>query len=212
MLAEALKAGLEQDAYAVDHVATATDALTALASHTYSCVVLDLTLPDGDGLTILTNLRRRGITTPTLIISARDALGGKVTGLDAGADDYLVKPFDLNELKARIRAVHRRGGGTAPLPTLVVGKLRLAPDTLQGWYDDQALDLSAKEFRILQTLAEARGRVVSREKLESALYSWGQEVESNAIEVHIHRIRKKTAKCLITTRRAAGYVLTEGDA
>ncbi len=209
MLAEAVKAGLEQDAYVVDAVSTGADAQLAVSTHQYDCVLLDLGLPDGDGINVLNMLRKAQNPIPVIIVSARDKLDSKITGLDAGADDYLVKPFDLRELKARIRSAYRRKGGEPPQTLITFGKLTLDCNSLQATYAGVQIDLSAKEFRILQRLAEQKGQLVTREQLENLMYGWGQEVESNAVEVHMHRIRKKTSKHLVINVRSAGYRLNE---
>lgn len=205
MLSEALTSGLERDGYAVDSVARLDDAIVAIDTEVYACILLDLGLPDGDGLTVLSHLRAKRATTPAIIMSARDQLDSKVIGLDAGADDYLVKPFDLHELKARIRAACRRGSQQPVQATLVWKQLELDVNTLEARYNGQDITLSSKEFRLLQRLVEAQGHIVSRDQLERVIYSWGQEIESNAIEVHLHRIRKKTARTLIESVRSVGY-------
>lgn len=206
MLGEATKAGLEQEAYAVDWVVQQEEALTALQTHQYGIILLDLGLPDGEGIEILRYLRGSGNSTPVLIITARDALTDRVAGLDSGADDYLVKPFDLDELFARIRAVNRRNNKLTD-NLLVCDMLKLDTASLKVWKEDTPIVLGPKEFRILQKLVENKGRIISKEQLEDTLYSWGHEVESNIIEVHIHRIRKKMGSELIKTIRGEGYVL-----
>ena len=207
MLGEACQMGLHQENYAVDWVRSMEDALHTIKTHSYDAILLDLRLPDGDGLQFLKILRNTKVISPVIIMTARSEVDAKITGLDLGADDYLVKPVDLHELCARIRAVLRRGQEDIPDNILFCSGLKLNISSLQGWYKDKDLDLGAKEFRILERLARQKGKVVSKDQLESMLYSWGHEVESNAIEVHIYRIRKKTDKSLIKTIRSGGYLI-----
>ena len=204
MFGDATKTGLEQEAYAVDWTQDEASSIAALETQSYDIVLLDLGLPDGSGLNVLKFLRKQEKHTPVIIMTARDALNDKVSGLDMGADDYLVKPFDLHELYARIRAVWRRLNGQS-ISLLSYGALTLDPSALEVCIGDNKYNLGPKEFRILQSLVEHNGRIVSKESLEDALYSWGHEVESNAIEVHIHRIRKKLGKDIIKTVRGIGY-------
>ena len=171
-------------------------------------LLIDLGLPDDDGQRLLRDLRDHGDTTPVLIITARDALNDKLTGLDTGADDYLVKPFDLDELSARIRAVLRRNtSASAHSAELEYGDLVLDTAALKLMHGRRHVLLGPKEIRIMQKLMEQAGRVVTKEILADNLYSWGHEVESNAIEVHIHRIRKKLDGGYIKTIRGMGYML-----
>ncbi len=209
MFGEATKAGLEQAAYAVDWVTDIETARSALLSYEYDIILLDIGLPDGEGTIILKELRARRNGVPVLIMTARDALNDKVIGLDMGADDYLVKPFDLDELYARIRALSRRKNRTSAAPDIMSGELRLDPSSLKAWHKGVLIDLGPKEFRILQHLVEKAGKIVQKEKLEELLYSWDHEIESNAIEVHMHRIRKKLGKEIIKTIRGVGYMIEE---
>ena len=169
-------------------------------------MVLDLGLPRLSGMELLRRLRRQGKSIPVLILTARDAIQDKVVGLDSGADDYLVKPVDLDELAARIRALIRRAGGRAA-PVLEHGALRLDPAARSVTLDGVPVELSAREFALLQLLLENCGRVLTRTQLEQALYGWGEGVESNAVEVHIHHLRRKLGAELIKTLRGVGYVV-----
>ena len=173
---------------------------------TYDALILDLTLPKKDGLKILKELRVRGNMIPVLILTARDTINDKVIGLDSGADDYLVKPFDLDELNARLRALLRRQRGRAT-PYIEYGNLRLEPATHTLTQDEQAVMLSQRELAILQALLENVGKILSRSQLEESLYGWDDLIESNAVEVHIHHLRKKLGKKLIRTIRGIGYMI-----
>lgn len=204
MFGDATKTGLEQEAYAVDWTRDEASSIAALEMQSYDMVLLDLGLPDGSGLNVLKLLREQEKHTPVIIMTARDALDDKINGLDTGADDYLVKPFDLHELYARIRAVWRRLNGQS-VSLLRYNNVTLDPDALEVCIDDKKYSLGPKEFRVLQSLVEHKGRIVSKENLEDSLYSWGHEIESNAIEVHIHRIRNKLGKAIIKTVRGIGY-------
>lgn len=209
MLGEACQAGLQQEAYAVDWVQSMEDAMSALKTHSYDIILLDLGLPDGDGFIFLKKIRDIKIKSPVIIMTARDRVADKIKGLDWGADDYIVKPVDLHELYARIRSVSRRSNDDRTDNILVCNDLKLDLSSLKGWYQAQTLDLGAKEFRILQKLIEQKDKVVSKEQLETMLYSWGHEVESNAVEVHMYRIRKKIGKSFIRTIRSEGYIVEE---
>jgi two-component system response regulator QseB len=169
-------------------------------------VLLDLGLPGKGGLEVLAGLRRRGSAVPVLILTAQDAVQDRVGGLDAGADDYLTKPFDLDEVAARVRALHRRSGGRAE-PRLELGGLSLDPAAHEVTLDGARVQLSAREFSLLQALLERPGRPLSRAQLEERLYGWGEEVESNAVEVHVHALRKKLGAHWIKTLRGVGYVV-----
>lgn len=186
------------------------DAALALALSTpFDLVLLDLGLPRRDGLDVLREMRKRGVQTPVIVITARDDIGDRVGGLDAGADDYLVKPFHLDELAARLRALHRRAHGLAHR-LIEVGGLRLDTMSTEANYRDHPLDLSRMEFVVLRALAESAGRVVTRAALEQAMYGTGG-VESNALEVHIHALRRKLAPEAIRTVRGLGYLLVRED-
>lgn len=206
LLGEGLQTGLRQQGMTADWLTDGQLADTALLNHDFEAVVLDLGLPRIDGLTVLKRLRARGDQTPVLILTARDAIEDRVAGLDAGADDYLTKPFALAELQARIRALLRRAHGIAS-PVLKHGALELDPARHCASLAGAPLLLAQREFTLLQALLEHQGRALSREQLESELYGWGEEVESNAIEVHIHHLRKKLGSDWIKTLRGVGYLL-----
>jgi DNA-binding response OmpR family regulator len=206
LLGDGIRAGLVQAGFTVDWIKDGEHARSALETEHYALVVLDLGLPRLGGGDLLRQLRTRGDDTPVLILTARDTVSDRVSGLDAGADDYLVKPFDLDELTARIRALLRRAGGRAT-PLLHHGTLEVDPAAHRVTLDGQPVELSPREFAILAELLENRGRVLSRERLENSLYGWSGEVESNAVEVHIHHLRKKLGSELIRTIRGVGYMV-----
>lgn len=205
MLGELVQIGLRQDGYAVDWVRDAEQGLPAALTHPYEAILLDLGLPRGDGLTLLRQLRERGHGTPVLILTARDGIAQRVAGLNAGADDYLLKPFDLDELSARIRAVVRRSQGLALGTSLAVGAVQLDVAAKRCLLEGQNVELTAREFMLLRVLMERAGRVVSRGDLESALFDWGREVDSNVIEVYVSQLRRKLGKDFIRNRRGQGY-------
>jgi len=205
-LGDGLMVGLRQAGHAVDWVRDGQVADHALQSESFDLLVLDLGLPRRDGLDVLRRLRTRGQALPVLILTARDATGDKIAGLDAGADDYLVKPVDLDELAARVRALARRAAGHAEA-TLRVGALSIDPAARQATLDDAPVELAAREFSLLLMLAENAGRVMSRAQLESSLYGWRDEPDSNALEVHIHHLRKKLGSERIRTLRGIGYMM-----
>ena len=205
-LGDGLMVGLRQDGHAVDWVKDGVAADLALETESYDLLVLDLGLPRQSGMTVLTRLRQRGQTLPVLILTARDALGDKIAGLDAGADDYLVKPISLDELAARVRALTRRAAGRAE-PLLRVGELSLDPAAHQVTLAGEPVELSAREFSLLRILLENAGRVMTRAQLEAALYGWRDEPDSNAIEVHIHHLRRKLGAERIKTLRGIGYLV-----
>jgi len=206
MLGAGLQVGLRQQGWAVDWARDGELAEEALRGEPYDLVVLDLGLPKKGGLEVLAGLRARKNAVPVLILTAQDAVGDRVAGLDAGADDYVAKPFDLDELAARIRALHRRSGGRAE-PRLGVGGLVLDPAAHEVTLDGAPVALSAREFALLQALLERPGRPLSRAQLEERLYGWGEEVESNAVEVHVHALRKKLGAHWIRTLRGVGYMV-----
>jgi two-component system OmpR family response regulator/two-component system response regulator QseB len=206
LLGDGLRRGLEQAGFAVDWVRDGAQALDALEAAPFAAVVLDLGLPALSGLAVLRRLRDRGGRTPVLILTARDAVGDRVTGLDAGADDYVVKPVELAELAARLRALVRRASGEAA-PALRRGALELDPAGRRVVFRGRAVELSAREFALLHALMLNAGRVLSREQLEERLYPWGREIESNAVEVHIHHLRRKLAPDVVRTVRGVGYLL-----
>jgi two-component system response regulator QseB len=204
MIGRAVAAGLQDGGYAVDWVRDGGEAELALSNGVYDLALLDLGLPRRDGMEILRSVRKAGKELPVLIITARDSVADRVAGLDEGADDYLVKPFDLDELLARARAVIRRHEGrTAPERTY--GALSIDPARRTVLFRGAPVELSAREFAVLEALMREPGAVVSREKLEDAVYGWGEEVESNSIEVHLHHLRRKLAPELIRNVRGVGY-------
>ena len=206
MIGDSLRKGLRLEGFAVDWVQDGSSAERALEVTDYALVLLDLGLPRKDGLSVLRGWRQQGSTVPVLILTARDAVPDRVEGLDSGADDYLVKPFDLTELLARMRALLRRQAGRAR-DLIEIGALRLDPVAHAVDYRGQPVQLSAREFALLHALAESPGAVLSREQLEDRLYGWGEEVESNAVEVHVHNLRRKLSAQLIRTVRGVGYRL-----
>ena len=209
LIGSGLEQGLKQEGFAVDWVKDGDAATLALRTTGYGLLLLDLGLPNRDGLSVLAALRRRDETLPVIVITARDGLPDRIAGLDSGADDYLVKPFALEELLARIRAVNRRHAGLAQT-TLTIGALRLDPVKHQVWLNDDEVTLSPKEFVLLHELMREPGAVISREQFEERLYSWGEEVESNAVQVHIHNLRKKLGHEMILTVRGVGYRIGDG--
>ena len=206
MIGAAVQRGLRQEGYAVDWTQDGQAAFLALKDGKYDLVVLDLGLPRKSGLELLNEIRREKNLVPVLIITARDGVSDRVSGLDAGADDYLVKPFDLDELAARVRALLRRRGGRAN-PVIEVGALRMDPATHAVWLRDQLIDLSAREFALLRILLEQPGQPVSRAELEERLYGWEEEVGSNAVEVHIHALRRKLGAEWIRNLRGVGWLV-----
>jgi two-component system response regulator QseB len=206
MLGEGVRRGLRQQGHAVDWVEDGQAAEVALAGEPYDVVLLDLGLPRKGGLEVLRDLRRRGQRVPVLILTAQDAVPDRVTGLDAGADDYVVKPFDLDELAARIRALQRRSAGRAE-PIIELGRLTFNPATHEVSLDGAPVALSAREFALLHALLEHPGRPISRQRLEARLYGWSEQVESNAVEVHVHSLRRKLGAEWIKTLRGVGYMV-----
>lgn len=204
LLGDGIQAGLQLAEYAVDWVRDGEAAERELRAEPYAAAVLDLGLPRRDGLDVLAAVRAAGVTLPVLVLTARDAVSDRIRGLDGGADDYVLKPVDLHELAARLRALVRRANGQSQ-ETLRVGPLALDAAARQVWRDGQAVTLSPREFDLLHALMLAGGRVLSREQLEQQLYAWGQEVESNTIEVHVHHLRRKLGPAAIQTVRGVGY-------
>jgi two-component system, OmpR family, response regulator QseB len=209
MIGEAIRAGLKREGFAVDWVRDARAAEGVLGREPFELVLLDLGLPGRDGLSLLKAQREAGLTLPVLIITARDAVSDRVQGLDAGADDYLIKPFDLEELGARIRALLRRRAGRSSA-LLEHRGVTLDPATHEVRRGGQDVALSPREFALLQLLIERPGTILSRAQLEERLYGWGEEVESNAVEVHIHGLRKKLGADFILTVRGVGYRVRPG--
>lgn len=206
LLGEGIETGLKHQAYIVDWLQDGEAALLAILHEDYDAVVLDVGLPRKNGFEVLKEVRKKGKKVPVLILTALDAIEDRVAGLDAGADDYLPKPFDLNELYARIRALIRRSAGRAEAK-IIHGELELDPASHQVNFKGKLVDLSRREYTVLLELMENRGRVLSRRQLEQGLYGLGEEVESNAVEVHVHHIRKKINNSLIKTVRGVGYII-----
>ncbi len=206
MIGESVRDGLRQDGFPVDWVRDGIAAELALADAVHELVLLDLGLPRKGGLDVLAALRRRGDKRPVLVLTARDAVADRVAGLDAGADDYLVKPFALSELAARVRALARRRDGHA-LPVLAVGALELNPATHEVRQGGQPVALSAREFALLAALMARPGAVLSRAQLEEKLYGWNEEVESNAVDVHLSALRKKLGAGAVRNVRGVGWMI-----
>ncbi len=206
LLGDGIRAGLTQAGFAVDWVEDGRAAELALAGEPYALVVLDLGLPRLSGLELLRRLRAQGDARPVLILTARDTVADRVGGLDAGADDYVVKPFDLAELTARVRALLRRSAGQAD-PVLRHGDLALDPAARTVTLAGARVELAPREFTLLHELLRNVGRVMSRRQLEQNLYRWDQEPDSNAVEVHVHHLRRKLGTNLIRTMRGVGYVI-----
>jgi two-component system OmpR family response regulator/two-component system response regulator QseB len=206
LLGDALHVGLRQAGHAVDWVRDGMAASTALASEDYAALVLDLSLPKRDGLDVLRRLRADKKALPVLILTARDTVDDRIRGLDAGADDYLVKPFDMGELNARLRALLRRSAGQ-PAPLLTASGITLDPATREVRCAGNPVELSAMEYALLHALLQHPGRALSRAQLEQHLYAWGEETGSNTVEVYIHHLRKKLGTESIRTLRGIGYVI-----
>jgi two-component system, OmpR family, response regulator QseB len=204
VLSNGLKVGLGLAGMTVDMVETCTEAVAALATTTFDAIVLDLMLPDGSGLTVLKEIRAAGNRTPVLLLTALDEVSDRIKGLDLGADDYLGKPFDLEELAARVRAVGRRGSGRA-VSCLTAAGIVLDPSSLAATLDGQPVALSRREFAVLSLLMERPGTIRSKSEIEDRLYGWQEEVESNTVEVHIHNLRAKVGREKIETVRGLGY-------
>jgi two-component system OmpR family response regulator/two-component system response regulator QseB len=208
MIGAALRKALRLEGHAVDWVHDAQAAAAALDTETFDLVLLDLGLPNadrfGDGLDVLRRFRARGGASPVIVLTARDALEHRVAGLDAGADDYLVKPIELDELNARIRAVTRRQAGR-PTTAIEHEGVTLDTATRQVTRDGRPVLLSAREFAVLQALMARPGAILSRAQIEDRLYGWGEEIESNAVSVYVHQLRRKIGADLIQTMRGVGY-------
>ncbi len=217
-IAAGLRVNLQQRGYAVDVCATQALAWVALQSEVFDLMLLDLGLPDGDGGHLLQRIRQSQPAkdgwpdplTPVLIMTARDQVADRISGLDLGADDYLVKPFHLDELEARMRALLRRSAGRAH-PLLVQGDLVVDPAAHTVLRAGQPVEITQREFALLLLLLDSRGRVLSRQQLETRLYNWHDAVGSNAIEVHVHRLRRKLGESLIQTVRGVGYFIPRDD-
>ena len=206
LLGDGLRAGLRQQGFEVDWVRDGDAAERELRGQPYSAAVLDLGLPRRDGIDVLRSVRRAGVSVPVLVLTARDAIPDRVTALDFGADDYVIKPIDLDELAARLRALVRRSYGKAEAK-LRVGDVELDPAARRVTLREQDVVLAMREFDLLHVLMLNLGTVLTREQLEQHLYGWGREVDSNAIEVHIHHLRGKLGTQLIRTIRGVGYVI-----
>lgn len=206
ILSDGLRVGLSLAGWTVDGVGSCDGAKAALASTSFDAIVLDLMLTDGSGLEVLQEMRRRGDATPVVLLTALDEISDRIRGLDAGADDYVGKPFDLDELAARIRAVARRKEGRAG-PLLRACGIVLDPAGLRASVDEQEITLSRREFAVLSALMERPGVIRSRSELEDRLYGWREEIESNAVEVHIHNLRIKVGREKVETVRGLGYRL-----
>ncbi|MDG2954037.1 response regulator [Bisgaard Taxon 10/6] len=211
MIADAVSASLRDGHYAVDWVNNGKTAEEALMTQSYDLVLLDLGLPGQDGLKVLAHIRKKKNATPVLIVTARDDLDSRLSGLDGGADDYIIKPFDMAELQARMRAVLRRHGGQSS-PKLTNGVITLDPTTymVEIAEQDKPVVLSNKEFSVLQALISRAGTILSRSDLENKVYAWGEEVESNAIDFLIHGLRKKIGKEQIKNVRGVGWMMPKG--
>lgn len=210
ILGDGLVAGLTMEGYAVDWLTNGKLADEALKLNSYELIVLDLNLPDMDGLSVLRALRNRKDETPVMVLTAKDTVPDRVLGLDSGADDFVIKPFDLDEVCARLRALARRNEGRS-VPMLEYKGVILDPAAHQVTYNGEKVELSQKEFEILNFLMGNIGKVISRARLEESLYSWNSDIESNTVEVHIHHLRKKLDSSLIRTVRGVGYIIDSDD-
>ncbi|HSS70449.1 MAG TPA: response regulator transcription factor [Casimicrobiaceae bacterium] len=207
MIGASVRQGLRQDGFTVDWVSDGRAAELALADGVHDALLLDLGLPKRAGLEVLGAMRRRGDVRPVLILTARDAVADRVAGLDAGADDYMVKPFELDELAARLRALLRRSAGRAA-PVLVHGEIELHPATREVRRNGELVALSVREFALLEALLARPGAILSRAQLEEKLYGWSDAVESNAVEVHIHALRRKLGAGFIRNVRGVGWMVS----
>ena len=206
MLGEGLQVGLRQAGFHPEWVRDGEAAWQTLAHESFNAVVLDLGLPRMDGIEVLRRVRASEQKMPILVLTARDTAQDVIAGLDSGADDYMIKPCDLGELAARLRALIRRAAGAAA-PIIQIGQLSLDPASREVRYDTKLVELSPREFDLLHELMLNAGKVLTRAQLESKIYPWGEEVESNALEVHVHHLRKKTATDVIKTVRGVGYLM-----
>lgn len=205
-LGDGMCIALRREGFVVDWLTDGVQALQAIEQESFDLVILDLGLPRMDGMSVLNKVRDKAIDIPILVLTARDAIEDRVSGLDAGADDYVVKPFDIVEIKARIRAIVRRSKGRA-VTTISHGEIEVHPDSMRAVYQGQDVSLTRREFVLLQELISRPGHVFTRDAIVQSLYGWGEEVESNALEVHIHHLRKKFYSGLIRTIRGVGYVI-----
>jgi two-component system, OmpR family, response regulator len=208
MIGESIQGALRDDSYAVDWVRDGRHALLSIGTHLYDAILLDLGLPGADGIDVLRHVRRAQHPAPLIVITARDSVEDRIRGLDEGADDYLIKPFDMSELKARMRAVIRRRGGQAA-PVLSNGVLTLDPATREATSEGLSARLSSREFALLQALLIRPGAILSRTDLEDHIYGWNEEVESNAVEFIIHTLRKKLGATAIRNVRGVGWMVSK---
>jgi len=210
LLGDAVKTGLSQFDYIVDWLKDGESAKNALKTESFELIILDLGLPKLSGLSLLQTLRNNGNTTPIIILTARDSIESRVKGLDCGADDYIIKPFDLNELSARIRALVRRSQGRADT-TIQFRNVILDPAAHSVMVDNVVINVPRREFSLLQKLLENSGQVLSREQLMQSVYGWDEDVDSNTLEVHIHNLRKKLNADYIRTIRGIGYMIEKNE-
>ena len=206
MLGDGIQKSLSHLGFTVDWMHDGKQGENALTGEEYAAVVLDLGLPQQDGLSLLQSVRNKGVHTPVLILTAREGKQDKLKGFNLGADDYVIKPIDMEELAARLRALIRRSGGHAS-PRIRIGAVEIDPDARQTWYEGKAVELSAREFTVLELLVQNAGRVLTRAQLEQSLYGWGDSADSNTIEVFIHHLRKKLGSDFIQTLRGIGYTV-----
>lgn len=206
LIGDGIVDALEYDGDQVDWLKDGKAGLHAALTESFDAMILDLGLPKMDGIELLRRVRDKNIALPVIILTARDQITHKVKGLDSGADDYMVKPFDVDELLARLRAIKRRYHHRMSAE-IIFGKLLIHPEERQVWFDDKPIKLSRREYNLLFELASHEGKVLTKQKLTELLYGWDQEVESNAVEVHVHNLRKKLATDLITTIRGVGYCM-----
>ena len=204
LLGDGIQKSLSHLGFTVDWMRDGRQGENALTSEEYAAVVLDIGLPQQDGLSLLQSVRNKGLHTPVLILTARDSKLDKLKGFGLGADDYVIKPIDMEELAARLRALIRRSAGRAA-PRIRLGAVEIDPDTRQAWYENKPVELSAKEFSVLELLVQNAGRVLTRAQLEQSIYGWGDSADSNTIEVFIHHLRKKLGSDFIRTLRGIGY-------
>lgn len=210
LIGKATRRYLISEEYAVDWVQSAEEALTSILTHTYAVILLDLGLPDMDGQVLLAKLRAKGLAVPILVITAKDSISDRVLNLDNGADDFIIKPFDLEELTARIRVSLRRAQGRAE-DVITMGDVSLYPGQKKVLLLDREVSVTGREFMVLSALMGAKGQILSRAQIEEALYGWGEEVESNSLEVHVHNLRKKLGKKCIETAHGLGYRMGRGS-
>lgn len=211
LIAEGIKTGLEISGFTVDRVDTISQARSAISTLRTDIIILDLALPDGDGMTLLSELRGQHLQTPLLILTARDSVSDRVAGLGAGADDYLLKPFDLDELIARLYALLRRSAGQST-PVLRHGSLELDPQRREVYLHGHPVALSRREFELLRTFIHSRGSILTAEQLKDSLYGFGEQLESNALNVHLYHLRRKISPRIIETVRGVGYRLGPASA